>query len=74
MKAVVLFCLVSMSGEVKAPTMGICVTCRGIHDSEINHFCVSPIMLCLDYTYLRPKCSCLSTGFIPQQSEQARGV
>ena len=35
---------------------GKCVTCRGLHNSEIkNKFCVSPRMGSFEYTYLRPK-------------------
>ena len=36
------FYLVSMPGEVKDPTRGKCGTCRGLHNSEINHSYVSP--------------------------------
>ena len=30
-----------------------CVTCRGLHNSEINQSCVSPRIGCLEYTYPR---------------------
>ena len=54
LKAIGRFYLVSMAEEVKYPTQrGKCVTCRGLHNSEINHFCISLIMCCLEYTYLR---------------------
>ena len=41
-------------GERKnSHTRGKCVTCHGLHNSEINHFCISPRMGCLEYTYIR---------------------
>ena len=36
-------------------TGGKCITCRGLHNSEINHSCVSPRICCLEYTYLSHK-------------------
>ena len=50
LKAICSFYLVSMPGELKL-TGGKCVTYRGLHNSEINHSCISPRMGCLDYTY-----------------------
>ena len=36
-------------GSKTSHTGGECVTCRGLHDSEIIHSCVSPRMGCLQY-------------------------
>ena len=50
LKAAGPFYLGSMPGEVKDPTQWVnSVTCRGLHDSEINHSCISPGMVCLEY-------------------------
>ena len=38
-----------------------CLTCRRLQKSEINHSCVSRRMGCLEYTYLRPISTTLSS-------------
>ena len=40
---------VSTRGSVISNTGSKCVTCRGLHNSEINHPCVSSRMDCLEY-------------------------
>ena len=48
-KAVGPFYLVYARGSKRSHTGGKCVTCRGLHNSDINHSCVSPRMGCLEY-------------------------
>ena len=35
-------------GSKKSHTRGKCVTCRGLHNSEIKHSCISARMVCLE--------------------------
>ena len=41
-----------LRGSKSSHTEGTCVTCRGLHNSEISYSCVSPRMGCLEYTYI----------------------
>ena len=45
------FNLVVVPRETNNPTQGVNV---GLHNCEINHYCISPRMGCLEYSYLRP--------------------
>ena len=44
---------VNARGSKISHTGSKCVTCHGLHNSEINHSCVSHQIGCLEYTYLR---------------------
>ena len=37
-------CNASFGGDTRSHTGGKCVSCHGLHNSEINHFCDSPII------------------------------
>ena len=56
LKAGGLFCLVSMSGEVKkSHTGGKSVNCSGLTNSRENdNSCVSQSLGCLEVTHIRP--------------------
>ena len=48
------YCFYARGSKI-SHTEGKCVTCRGLHNFEINHSYVSPRIGCLENNYLRPK-------------------